>query len=91
MDSMGLGQVEQTSGWVSSVPTASPLDSIVRAGPRAMRQMALDHAVQEFLDRLLQNSEVLEMAGQSDRLRGPHSRKSTRAKQSPLACGRALG
>lgn len=51
VNSMGLGQVEQTSGWVSSVPTASPLDSIVRAGSRAMRQMALDHAVQEFLDR----------------------------------------
>ena len=51
VDLKELGQVERTSGWESSVPTASPLDSIVRAGARAMLQMALDQEVQDFLDR----------------------------------------
>ena len=51
VDSMGLGQIEQTSGWESSVPTASPLDAIARAGAREMLQKALESEVQEFLDR----------------------------------------
>jgi len=51
VDSKGRGQVEQTSGWESSVPTASPLDAIARAGAREMLQKALESEVQEFLDR----------------------------------------
>jgi len=51
VDSMRLGQVEQTSGWEFSVPTASPLDAIARAGAREMLQKALESEVQKFLDR----------------------------------------
>jgi hypothetical protein len=51
LESTELGQVEQASSWESSVPKACPLDSIVRAGPRAMLHMELDQEGQECLDR----------------------------------------
>jgi hypothetical protein len=51
VDLKELAPAEQASGWESFVPTANPLDSIVRAGARAMLQVALDQEVQEFLDR----------------------------------------
>ena len=52
VDSKGPGQVEQASGWESSVPTASPLDAIARAGAREMLQKALESGTQKGVRNL---------------------------------------